>query len=225
MSNNGPFWNPDAVSNVKTRPQFRQFLQLLAERLEAGGKAYGDKSFDRPVPELLGELQQELLDTAGWGFVAYQRVQRLVAAARQMEDKALLEERKPAVKEETALKTDPGFLHDGSMLRDPVGDRARARDQRVKDITPREGQLLDDVLDELKRATNTFGAFRNGHEGYGVILEELEELWNEVKASKGQRYDRHVREEAVQVAAMAMRFALDLCDEPGVKGDREVDGP
>jgi hypothetical protein len=50
------------------------------------------------------------------------------------------------------------------------------------------------------------------HEGYAVILEELDELWAEVKAQV-HNPDR-MRKEALQVAAMAVRFVEDVCGQP-----------
>lgn len=45
------------------------------------------------------------------------------------------------------------------------------------------------------------------HEGYGVVLEELDEVWDLVKS---QRPDKtSLLKELVQVAAMAQRFAED----------------
>jgi hypothetical protein len=77
-----------------------------------------------------------------------------------------------------------------------------------------ERRLMDEVLTELRKATNTHGHFHSGHEGYGVIAEELDELWDDVKAAKASTsYPEQTRREAIQVAAMAMRFALDLCVE------------
>lgn len=64
------------------------------------------------------------------------------------------------------------------------------------------------VRQELLSATGKFGPFASAHEGYAVLKEEVEELWDEIKG--GQDRDR-MREEAVQVAAMAMRFVLDCC--------------
>lgn len=61
---------------------------------------------------------------------------------------------------------------------------------------------------ELVRATKKFGPFASAHEGYAVIKEELEELWDEIKS--GQDKFR-MRDEATQVAAMAMRFLIDCC--------------
>jgi|GEM_PF-5944413 len=51
---------------------------------------------------------------------------------------------------------------------------------------------------------------RSAHEGYAVILEELDELWEEIK--RKDRDKKRMRAEAVQVAAMATRFLIDVCD-------------
>jgi hypothetical protein len=62
------------------------------------------------------------------------------------------------------------------------------------------------VCEELRAATTKFGAFHNSHEGYAVLKEEVDELWDEIKANR----NNGAREEAVQVAAMAIRFLIDL---------------
>lgn len=62
------------------------------------------------------------------------------------------------------------------------------------------------VSAELDRATDKFGPFNSTHEGYAVILEEVDELWDEVKSNDPDR----AIEEAIQVAAMAIRFVVDL---------------
>lgn len=67
------------------------------------------------------------------------------------------------------------------------------------------------VKDELSRASKQHGAFNSAHEGYAVLLEEVEELWAEVKANNGDTH-RGVSE-AVQVAAMALRFLIDITPE------------
>lgn len=57
-------------------------------------------------------------------------------------------------------------------------------------------------------------SMQGAHEGYAVLLEEVDELWDEVK--KNPRKDpaciARRRTEAIQIAAMAMRFVLDVCD-------------
>lgn len=67
---------------------------------------------------------------------------------------------------------------------------------------------------ELCKAEERYPSFHTAHEGYAVILEELDELWDEVKRKQGTRDKAKMRKEAVQVAAMAVRFILDICDHP-----------
>ena len=59
---------------------------------------------------------------------------------------------------------------------------------------------------ELDRATSKFGPFNSAHEGYAVILEELDEAWDEIKRNDQEAATR----EMIQVAAMALRFLVDV---------------
>ncbi len=65
-------------------------------------------------------------------------------------------------------------------------------------------QALSDIRDEMQRAIGEHGWFNSRHEGYAVILEELDELWNEIKQNASPEY---IYAEAIQVSAMAMEFA------------------
>lgn len=67
-------------------------------------------------------------------------------------------------------------------------------------------EIIDCVVAELKVATRRFGPFASSHEGYAILREEVDELWDEVKANDIRR----ARQEAVQVAAMALRFLIDV---------------
>lgn len=69
--------------------------------------------------------------------------------------------------------------------------------------------IVDHVIRELREARVKFAPFNSGHEGYAVILEELDELWAEVKSKDGTNATKY--REAMQVAAMGMRFMLDVC--------------
>ena len=79
---------------------------------------------------------------------------------------------------------------------------------------PEDFQLaLRDVHDELADAVTSYGPMASAHEGYAVILEELEELKMEVFKKPVRRSTREMRQEACQVAAMAVRFMVDVCGE------------
>jgi hypothetical protein len=74
-------------------------------------------------------------------------------------------------------------------------------------------KAIELVREELTRAQHAHHGFHSGHEGYAVIREELDELWDAIKTTKGYTtYDGRVGYEAVQTAAMALRFLVDLCD-------------
>lgn len=65
---------------------------------------------------------------------------------------------------------------------------------------------------ELEKAKEEHPKFNSAHEGYAVILEELEELWDEIKVKQSKRDNIAIKKEAIQVGAMAARFLTDLCD-------------
>lgn len=67
-----------------------------------------------------------------------------------------------------------------------------------------------DVQDEIAAARKKHGAINSLHEGYGVILEELEEFWEQVKRKDSKRDYKEIYSELVQVAAMAQKCAEDV---------------
>lgn len=75
-------------------------------------------------------------------------------------------------------------------------------------------EIAVEIVNEYCKAELLFGPFKNGHEGYAVIKEELDELWEAVR-SKDPMHMENARKEAIQIEAMAMRFAIDLYE----KGD------
>jgi hypothetical protein len=70
--------------------------------------------------------------------------------------------------------------------------------------------LFNAVYQEFMRARQLHKQFNSPHEGYAVILEEFDELWAEIKKGGDLRSAEIMRKEAVQVAAMAVRFIYDL---------------
>ena len=78
----------------------------------------------------------------------------------------------------------------------------------------RINRIVELVKNEFWKATEKFGVFNNAHEGYAVLLEEVDELWENVKLN--QRNPKRIRaifNEAIQVSAMAMRIIFDCCFE------------
>ena len=73
-------------------------------------------------------------------------------------------------------------------------------------------QLLD-IEVEHNKAINSFPPFYSAHEGLAVLWEEFEELKEEVFKNQKIRSTKLMREEAIQVAAMALRFVIDVCDK------------
>jgi hypothetical protein len=77
-------------------------------------------------------------------------------------------------------------------------------------LDPIEEAAIKEVVNEYCRAVKKFGPFNSAHEGYGVILEELDELWDEIKMKDGARSNESMKEEAAQVSAMGLRFLVDV---------------
>jgi hypothetical protein len=77
-----PLVGPDrepALKELSRDPldAFPKFVDAVRSRLADDQKAYGDESFSRPVDELIGEIEEEMLDLAGWGFILWTRLQRV----------------------------------------------------------------------------------------------------------------------------------------------------
>ena len=100
-----------------------------------------------------------------------------------------------------------------------VGERITAEGRRVLEeaamIEPDEllhlrmketDRVLDQVRAEIGHAVEKFPKFASHHEGYAILLEEVDELWDEVKTNNHTK----AKAEAIQVAAMAVRFITDL---------------
>ncbi len=78
-----------------------------------------------------------------------------------------------------------------------------------------------EIEEELARAMAKHAPMHSAHEGYAVILEELDELWDEIKLQTQDPVK--MRKEAIQVAAMAARFVRDVVDKKcAVCGSRPV---
>lgn len=67
-----------------------------------------------------------------------------------------------------------------------------------------------DVAVELAHARAKHGEIHSLHEGYAILLEEVDELWSLTKLQDAKRDPMWVYQELIQIAAMAQRIAEDL---------------
>jgi hypothetical protein len=72
-------------------------------------------------------------------------------------------------------------------------------------------QFEINVAIELQNAKAKYRPMASAHEGWAVIREEVDELWDEVKKKPSKRDTIAMYEELVQIAAMAQRMAEDIC--------------
>lgn len=71
-------------------------------------------------------------------------------------------------------------------------------------------RFLKDVEAELERAESKHAPMNSLHEAYSVILEEVDELWDEVRKRSSKRKPKNIRLELIQIAAMCARAAKNL---------------
>lgn len=76
--------------------------------------------------------------------------------------------------------------------------------------------LQTQIENEVKQAREKYGAFNSTHEGYAVLKEEVEELWDVIKQNTERRYGtsewktKALIPELIQIAAVAQRMAIEL---------------
>lgn len=69
--------------------------------------------------------------------------------------------------------------------------------------------VMDLVRVEIQIASRDWPDYHSAHEGYGVLAEEVAEVFDDVRSGDTS----HMALELVQVAAVAIRFAMCVCDE------------
>jgi len=105
------------------------------------------------------------------------------------------------------IKSDPRgvLVWDGD---EPL--KAAAPTHRVNHLTAEREKALDEALAKVRaevlRAITKFPPFNSAHEGFAVLREEVDELWDDVKRD----HPAGALDEAVQVAAMGVRFMMDV---------------
>jgi len=72
----------------------------------------------------------------------------------------------------------------------------------------KESDIIKLIEKEYKEAIKKYSSFNSAHEGYAVIKEELDELWEEIKNKYNKRNYQKMMKESIQISAMAIRFIM-----------------
>ncbi len=66
------------------------------------------------------------------------------------------------------------------------------------------------VRDESRTAKHKHPPFQSVHHAYGIILEEVDEYWDEVRKKSSIRDHASMLKELVQIAAMCVRAGTEI---------------
>lgn len=72
--------------------------------------------------------------------------------------------------------------------------------------------ILKSINDEVMEATMAWPPINSAHEGFGLIMEELDELREHIFMKQKNRDLQAMRHEAIQLAAMSIRLIHDVID-------------
>jgi NTP pyrophosphatase (non-canonical NTP hydrolase) len=75
----------------------------------------------------------------------------------------------------------------------------------------RPDEALKLIENEFLRASDLYADLHSNHEGYAVIKEEVDELWDAIKKHKGTKGNKEIKSELIQIGAMVVRFLNNLC--------------
>ena len=76
------------------------------------------------------------------------------------------------------------------------------------------GEIGAEITNEFLAASVRFSPFASEHEGFAILKEEVDELWDAVKLNqKHPERLKMCRKEAIQIAAMALHFVYDCVPE------------
>lgn len=78
-----------------------KFWRQLWDKLERGAAEYGDASYQRSREELLGEIQEECIDIAGWAYVLWLKVEALKRAEEKSQEQRQADQQAPEVTDST----------------------------------------------------------------------------------------------------------------------------
>ena len=68
-----------------------EYQRRIRLRIKQGAQEYGDTSFLSSPLALIEEIQQEIEDIAGWGYIMWVRLERMKRLASKLDTKELLD--------------------------------------------------------------------------------------------------------------------------------------
>ena len=74
-------------------------------------------------------------------------------------------------------------------------------------------EIFQLVKEQVETNQRNWEAYNSAHEAFGVLLEEVDELKAHVWTKQKNRDLDAMRRECFDVAAVAIRFAFDICNE------------
>lgn len=103
-----------------------------------------------------------------------------------------------------------------------TGEKTMSLIDKLARSSPEVTHAILEIFEEYLRACEQYPPIQTPHEGYGIILEELGEVWDVIigevwdvikrYAGRPANVEReNMRYEMKAVGAMALRFMLDLC--------------
>lgn len=82
-------------------------------------------------------------------------------------------------------------------------------------MTEQEGRRPDKAIEmireEYEKAISEHEPFHSAHEGYGVIKEEFDELWEEIRKKESAQSKEAMAEEAIHTCVTLLRFLVEVC--------------
>ena len=63
---------------------FKQFINKLDKKMLEGYKEYGDVSFNLKSIDLVGEIEQELLDICGWSLILWVHLNEIKKKSKKL---------------------------------------------------------------------------------------------------------------------------------------------
>lgn len=73
-------------------------------------------------------------------------------------------------------------------------------------------RILQNTIDEIDRSNKIHeNTFNSTHEWYGILKEEIDELWDEIKKNKSSKeITYNMRKESIQIIAVVLKGLLTI---------------